>query len=158
MTIHAHQTEPRLKPIFHNIGLAGDRRAALAALAAHLPVLTDPGLVFGTSTPAEPNAEGVIVMGHFVLGPEAVAFMDDVYAYGWVRDFDWMSWSHTAEGRRLLHDPVAMESADEERLARVLTVCMRQAHWGSEALDDRAREGLLTRLMERAATLCRSRN
>ncbi|ARO55865.1 hypothetical protein B2G69_18140 [Methylorubrum zatmanii] len=158
MTIHAHSAELRLKPIFHHPGLDGDRRAALAALAAHLPVLTDPGLVFGTSTPAEPNAEGVIVMGHFSLGPEAVAFMDDIYAYGWVRDFDWMGWSHTPEGQRMLHDPSALENADEDDLAQVLTVCMREAHWGPEALHTRFREGLLPRLMERAATLSRSRN
>lgn len=82
MTIHAYSAELRLKPIFHHPGLAGDRRAALAALAAHLPVLTDPGLVFGASTPPKLGAEGVIVMGHFSLGPEAMAFMDDVYAYG----------------------------------------------------------------------------
>lgn len=79
--------------------------------------------------------------------------MADVYAYGWVRDFDWMSWSHTLEGRYLLHDPTALEAADEEGLARVLTVCMREAHWGSEALDYRFREGLLTGVMKRARVL-----
>ncbi|WP_286159129.1 DUF6508 domain-containing protein [Methylobacterium sp. Leaf456] len=154
--IRTHQTE--LKPVFHDPEKAADRQAALAVLASHLPILTAPGLVFGISAPARSAGDGVTEMGYFSLGPEAAAFMADVYAYGWVRDFDWMSWSHTLEGRCLLHDPTALEAANEEGLARVLTVCMRQAHWGSEDLDDRFREGLLTRLMERAATLCRSCN
>lgn len=114
--------------------------------------------MFGTVTPARSAGDGVIETGYFSLGLEAVAFMGDVYAYGWVRDFDWMSWSHTVEGRCLLHDPSALESANEEGLARVLTVCMREAHWGSEALDYHFREGLLTRVMERARALLRSRN
>ncbi|MFG5120490.1 DUF6508 domain-containing protein [Methylorubrum sp. POS3] len=151
-----HQAE--LKPIFHDPEKAVDPRAALAALASHLPILTAPGLVFGTATPARLVGDGVTEMGYFSLGPEAAAFIDDVYAYGWVRDFDWMSWLHTLEGQYLLHDPAALEAANEERLARVLTVCMREAHWGSEALDYRFREGLLTRLMERARALLRSRN
>lgn len=100
----------------------------------------------------------MIEMGYFTLGPEAVALTEDVYAYGWVREFDWMSWSHTAEGRRMLHDPAVLEDANEEDLAMVLTVCMREAHWGAEALNDRFRDGVLTRVLERAATLLRLRN
>lgn len=145
--------EAELKPVFHDPEKAADRRAALTALASHLLVLTAPGLVFGISTPTRSAGDGVTEMGYFSLSPEAVAFMADVYAFGWVRDFDWMNWSHTLEGRCLLHDPTALEAANEEGLARVLTLCMREAHWGSEALDHRFREGLLTRVMERAGSL-----
>ena len=92
-------------------------------------------------------------MGYFSLGPKGSALIGDAHAYGWVREFDWMTWSSTPEGDRLLGDPSALSGADEDALARVLTVCMREAHWGPEALDGRFREGLLTRVVARAAEL-----
>ena len=150
--------ETLLKPVFHDPESAGDPRAALTALANHLPVLTRPELVFGIATPARSAGEGVIEVGYFTLGPEAVALTEDVYAYGWVRDFDWMSWSLTGEGHRMLQDPAALEDASDDDLARVLTVCMREAYWGAEALNDRFRAGVLTRVIERAAALLRLRN
>lgn len=149
--------ETSLKPVFHDPEKVGDPRVALKALIAHRSVLAAPGLVFGVATPARSVGEGMIEMGYFTLGPEAVAFIGDVYAYGWVRDFDWMTWSRTAQGGRLLQDPVALANADEDDFARVLTVCMREAHWGPEALNDRFREGLLTRVLERAAALFHQR-
>lgn len=147
-----------LEPVYHAPSRSGDRRAALAALVAHLPRLTAPGLVFGVSTPARRIGEGMTEMGHYTLGPEAVAFMSDVHAYGWVRDFNWMEWSQTAEGQRMLHELFGLENADEEGITRVLTVCMREAHWGSQALEQRFNEGLLVRIIERAATLLYLRN
>lgn len=147
-----------LKPVFHDPEKAASPRAALAALAAHLPILTAPGLVFGTSTPARLAGEGVIETGYFTLGPEAVAFQSDACAYGWVREFDWMKWSQTPEGQHRLRDPVGLTDASDEDLARVLTVCMRGAHWGPSALDAQFREGLLTRIVERATALLDLRN
>lgn len=147
-----------LEPIFHDPEKAASPRAALAALAAHLPILTTPGLVFGASTSARSTGEGVIEIGYFSLGPEAVAFQRDAYAYGWVRNFDWIEWSQSTEGQRRLRDPAGLDETDEEDLARVLTVCMRNAHWGPSSLDAQFREGLLTRIAERAMVLLDLRN
>ena len=77
--------QAELKPVFHAPEKTADRQAVLAALASHLPILTAPGLVFGISTPARSAGDGVTEIGYFSLSPEALAFMADVYAYGWVR-------------------------------------------------------------------------
>ena len=146
-------TRAPLKPIYHDPEKVGCPRTALAALAVHLPVLTQPELVLGTWIQAKRTGDGLIVMGYFSLGPEGSALMGDAYAYGWVRQFAWMEWSSIPEGERLLRDPSALAGADEDALARVITVCMREAHWGPEALDGRFREGLLTRIVHRAAEL-----
>lgn len=142
-----------LKPVYYDPAKVGCPRTALAALAKHLPVFRNPDFVIGTATPAERTSSGVIVMGYFSLSDEAGALVRDAYDFGWVRGFDWMDWSQTPEGVYLLEDPCALIEADREDLARVVTVCMRSAHWGSKALADYYRSGLLLRILERASVL-----
>lgn len=142
-----------LKPVYHDPTKVGCPRTALAALAKHLPVFRRPDFIIGTATPAREASAGVIHIGYFTLSNEAGALMRDAYDFGWVRGFEWMSWSQTLEGVYLLEDPCALIEADRGDLARVLTVCCRSAHWGSEALEDFHSSGLLVRILERASVL-----
>ncbi len=147
------QNWDQLKPVYHDPEKIGCPRTTLAALAKHLPVFRRPDFIIGTATPAERTATGVIQIGYFSLFREAEALMRDAYAYVWVRDFDWLTWSETPEGAYLLEDPCALIEAERDDLARVVTVCMRSAHWGSEALEGYHQSGLLVRILERAAVL-----
>lgn len=142
-----------LKPVYHDPEKIGCPRTALAALAKHLPVFRNPDFTVGTVTPAREVSAGVIHVGYFTLSNEAGAFMGDAYDFGWVRDFTWMDWSRTPEGIYLLEAPNGLNAANRDDLARVITVCMRSAHWGSEALEDYHRSGLLVRILERASVL-----
>lgn len=147
------QDREQLKPVYYDPDKIGCPRTALAALAKHLPVFRNPDFIIGTATPAREVSAGVIHVGYFTLSDEAGAFMGDAYDFGWVRDFAWMDWSRTPESIYLLEAPNGLNAADRDDLARVITVCMRSAHWGSEALEDFHSSGLLVRILERASVL-----
>lgn len=140
-----------LEPIFHDPEKAASPRAALAMLAGYLPVFTRPGFVFGAWTAPEEAGPGMMVMGYFTLSPEAQAFLED--AYGWVRDFDWTAWTKTPEADRLLDDPAAVAAADQDDLARMLTVLLRQDRFIEGSLNTSFESGFLTRILDRAAGL-----
>jgi hypothetical protein len=142
-----------LKPIFHDPVKAASPRAALASLAEYLPVFTRPGFEFGSWTKPAPAGENTMVMGYFTIGPEAHAFMVGAYEHGWVREFDWPGWLGTPEAGRLLSDPATLAAADQDDLARTLTVCLRQDRFIEGGLNGWFEDGLLTRILQRAAVL-----
>ena len=73
----------------------GELPAALRRIARHLPVFEAPGFTFGSWEPARKRTDGVIVLGWYVPGPEAEAFLSDLG--GWITPFDWMpSWTAPA--------------------------------------------------------------
>jgi hypothetical protein len=74
-------------------------------------------------------------------------------AHGWVAPFDWAAWAKSAEGRRLLSEPDAMETADAGQIRRVLTVCARRERFCEGALLAAFESGLMLRAARRAAAL-----
>ena len=85
---------------------AGD---LLRRLASHLPVFEAPGFAFGSWEPSRKREDGVVVLGWFVPGPEADAFLADLG--GWITPLDWMTWASSSAGQAFLGHPDAVASA-----------------------------------------------
>ena len=129
----------------------GELAAGLHRLARHLPVFEAPGFKFGSWEPARERADGVIVMGWYVPGPEAEAFLADLG--GWITPFDWMSWASSSAGQALLGHPDAVASAYAEDLRKLLTVYVRSERFGDGTLENAFKAGMLTAIMRRAGVL-----
>jgi Family of unknown function (DUF6508) len=70
-----------------------------------------------------------------------------------VREFDWPAWLGTPEADRLLSGPATLAVANQDDLARTLTVCLRQDRFMEGGLNGWFENGLLTRILQRAAVL-----
>ena len=125
--------------------------AALHRLARHLPAFETPGFTFGSWEPAREGEDGVIVMGWYVPGPEADAFLADLG--GWIVPFDWMTWAATPAGQALLRHPDAVASASAEDLQKLLTVYVRGERFGEGTLENAFKSGMLTAIVRRAGVL-----
>jgi hypothetical protein len=92
---------------------------------------------------------------HSVLSPEAENFVRAAYQHGWVLglEFDWGQWMVTQEAERLRDGPKALCTATPEQLAELLTVLIRQDRFVEGALQSAFETGLLTRILERAASI-----
>jgi hypothetical protein len=73
----------------------------------------------------ERDTNGVIQMPYHELSDEMTRFVRDMAALGWVRPFDWMTWSATPRGRQLITEPSAIGTASVEELASLLTTIIR---------------------------------
>ena len=87
------------------------------------------------------------------LGEEAEEFYKVVYDYGWVRAFDWSTWGRSEDGQRLLNDPDALAQANEDDLAKVITVCIRADRFSEGYLAGCYESGLLGRVVARTDVL-----
>lgn len=124
----------------------------LEALAKYLPVFTAPGFKFSDVVPAKVEGD-IIQMGWTSYGPEAKAFMQDCYDYGWVQSTDWTNWMQTEEAQELSRDPTRMAAATIEDLAKVLTVSLRRDRFVEGSLAEDFEGGLITRAVTRACEL-----
>jgi hypothetical protein len=130
-------------------------RWQLEALASFLPVFTREDFVFATP-PVSEDGEAPTVFATCILSLEGEAFLDMVINTGWVLpEFDWPEWAMTEEAARLRDDPAALENATAEQLARLITVLVRQEHFGCDAMACSFRSGLLNRIVKRANALSR---
>jgi ADP-ribosyl-[dinitrogen reductase] hydrolase len=127
-------------------------RERLSALAAFRPMFEEAGFRFSAFMPDHRKGD-MIELGYTSYGEQAERFVQAAYHYGWVRRVDWMAWQNTEEGRRLLNDPAALESADEDDLARVLTTCLREERFCEGALAGAFESGLISRVLRRAEQL-----
>jgi len=84
-----------------------------------------------------------------------MSFIEATYKFGWVLwpEFDWIEWKHTPEAMQLRDGPEALSKATPEQLARLLTVLIRQDRFVESALQSAFESGLLTRILERAASI-----
>jgi hypothetical protein len=128
-----------------------DLAAALRRIARHLPAFEAPGFTFGSWEPSRKREDGVIVLGWYVPGPEAEAFLADLG--GWITPFDWMTWSSSPAGKALLGQPDAVASASVEDLRCLLTVFVRGERFGEGTLENAFNAGMLTAIMRRAGVL-----
>lgn len=127
----------------------------LAALAAFLPAFTAPGASFGRWFPEEgaPSAGGTFVVPWFELSPMGAAFLDACYTHRWVVPVDWVEWRKTPRARALYDDPAALAEATPEELALLLTSLVRGDRFCEGTLAGAYDEGVLLRVVQRAAAL-----
>jgi endonuclease III len=93
-------------------------------------------------------------MGGYALSATAAAFVQATYDYGWIlRDFDWPAWKGTDEAVRLHDDPVFLEQASAEQLAKLLTLIVRQDRFCDGLLNEVYESGFLIRILRRAEVL-----
>ena len=126
----------------------------LQALAAFLPIVTDPGFKPGEVVSPLPGDDGVMQMPFVDYGEAVDTFLKAASAKGWMlSDFDWPAWAGTEEAARLRDDPATLARAMPDQLMRLLTVCIRQDRFVEGALLDAFESGLIRRIVQRAADL-----
>jgi Family of unknown function (DUF6508) len=135
-------------------GTAATLRERLHALAAFLPEFEKPGFEFGQWVMPPPLESGVMIMAYFTEGPVADSLYRICYDMGWVlQGFDWPAWMNTTEATQLRDNPSVLERATFEQLARLLTVLNRQDRFVEGTLASAYKDGLLVRILRRAASL-----
>jgi hypothetical protein len=127
----------------------------LHALAAFLPEFEKPGFEFGQwVTPLAGGEPGVTIMPFFTQDPVAESLYRTCDDMGWVlQGFDWPAWNGTPEATQLRDNPGVLERATPEQLARLLTVLIRQDRFVEGALATAYEDGLVVRILRRAASL-----
>ena len=123
----------------------------LAALAKYQHAFTS-NLEPSTAAHPKKNEQGMVTIG-WREPDEVEAFLKDAYDYGWVQDFDWMTWSGTEEGTNLRDKETALASASIESLAKLLTARLRLDRFGEGTITGDFRSGLMLRIIQRAAQL-----
>ncbi len=128
---------------------------ALRALAAFLPQFEAADFEFGEWMVSDPSEDGVIPFPSFHLSPVALDFVSTCHEVGWIQwpEFDWVTWTGTAEAVQLHDDPAKLERAAPQQLSRLLTVLVRQDRFVEGALGAGFDSGFLLRILRRIATL-----
>lgn len=129
---------------------AAERLAGLAAWACRFAA---PGLAFGQWARSEPDDAGVVQMPWYAYGPEAHQFIEEMYALGWVQDFDWMAWSTTPAARQLLENPSHVRTAEADDLSHLLTTIIRGDRFSEGEVAAAFDSGLLSAIARRAREL-----
>lgn len=126
----------------------------LAALAAYLPVFEDPDFEFATLGGGNRLEDGAVQVPFTILSEQASEFVRTTYDHGWtVAGFDWNTWIATTEASSLFGDPAALAAATPAQIERLLTALVRQDRFDDGALYRAYTDGLLTRVVRRAAQL-----
>jgi len=136
-----------------NSGASKPLKERLHALAEFLPEFERPDFEFGHWEHPPSEEPGVTILSWFELGEVASAFVQVAYEMGWVWDFDWVTWMQTPEATNLRDNPLALAHATPDQLAKLLTVFIRQDRFCEGALESAYEQGLLTRIVRRAAQL-----
>ncbi len=125
----------------------------LRALAAFLAVFDSPDFVFGRWEQPAAESDGTGYFPQFVLSPQAEAFLAEVGRGGWIIDgFDWKAWNATPEAVGLRRGD-GFDRATPIALARLLTALVRQDRFVEGTLAEAHEDGLLRRIVDRAASL-----
>jgi hypothetical protein len=133
-------------------------RDAIKRLIAHRELFLRPPEELSWSEPVERNRDGVLVVPLPEYSKGLLAFIDDLYALGFVARFDWPAWQEV--GERIQTDPSALQRSDLTDLVKLLTIHARKerfcdGHW-SAAIHEGWFAGILDRLAEIDAELDRS--
>ena len=145
-------TSPTLLPVSHTDSVTTDE---LRRLARHRATFEAPGFRFGWWVPSRERDDGVIELGWYEPGPEALAFLTDARAL--IEPFDWPAWASGSEGRALLGHPEAVASASADELRKLLTVYVRSERFGDGTLEAAFDSGMLTAILRRAGILAAGR-
>lgn len=125
---------------------------ALRVLASWETRLAGSDFVFGSWTPAQERADGVIQLGYYTFSPEADKFLGEIRGAGLVSPFDWPSWLANPRGQQL-RAPDAVADADAAELAMLLTAIVRSERFNDGSLAGAFDSGLLLAIARRAGVL-----
>lgn len=126
----------------------------LKALAAFLPEFTHADFSFGEWQGLERTASGALTFPFVTWSDGVRRFVEAAYEFGWVRgDVDWIEWKGTPGATALRDDRSAVAGATPDQLAKLLTVVIREDRFVEGALNSAYASGLLTAIIQRAATL-----
>jgi hypothetical protein len=126
----------------------------LKALAEFLPLFEEPEFQFGMWHGSKRRKPGEFMLPYFELSETASLFVDMAYEKGWVLSgWDWPAWMKTEEAITLRDDPAALAAASADKLAKLLTVLIRQDRFVEGGLNSAFESGLLTAIVRRAAAL-----
>jgi hypothetical protein len=123
----------------------------LRRLARHRATFEAAGFRFGSWVKSRERDDGVIELGWYEPGPEALAFLADARAL--IEPFDWPAWASGPEGQALLGHPEAVASASADDLRKLLTVYVRSERFGDGTLEAAFDSGMLTAIVLRAGVL-----
>ncbi|PWR19993.1 DUF6508 domain-containing protein [Zavarzinia compransoris] len=144
-----------MKTSGESVGARGNRclTTDLRALADFLPAFRQPEFKAGEWKGGNETKPGVIQIPYVSYAPVVGAFCRAVYEHGWIKVFDWMTWTQSDEARSLRDDEAVIGNATPEQLAHLLTACIRQDRFAEGALMGAFESGLILRIVERAAVL-----
>jgi hypothetical protein len=125
----------------------------LQRLAAWTDRLADPGFSFGRWVPSWRGEDGAIHMPWFERSDVGQEFVSEMYELGWVREFDWMAWLGTPEGKRLSSRPEPVASASADDLANLTTAIVRGERFSDGEIEGALHSGILLAIARRAAVL-----
>jgi hypothetical protein len=126
----------------------------LARLASYLPRLQSES--FGHWTEMTRDEDGSIVMPEYVTSDLASAFFDTCYDDGWIRnDFRPSEWIGTPDAIALQTEETVLAGASAIELAKLLTTTIVAERFAEGALAEAFESGLISRILQRAATLAR---
>jgi len=81
-------------------------------------------------------------------------FVAAAYANNWVSsDINWVEWMKTDEAKKLRDNPTELAKASEHDLACLLTTLIRQERFCQGSLEVAYDSGLLTGILQRAASM-----
>lgn len=123
----------------------------LRRLARHRATFEAPGFRFGAWVPSRERDDGVIELGWYEPGPQALVFLADARAI--ITPFDWPAWASGPEGQSLLGHPEAVASASPDDLRKLLTVYVRSERFGDGTLEAAFDSGMLSAIVRRAGVL-----
>ena len=130
---------------------------ALRAVAAFLPVMSDPAFRFTDGQPpAVVRPDGGIQMRGYAYDPQVGRLLRTLDEVHWVHGDDgsqWPEWIQGEEARSLRDDPAALAQASAPQLARLLTVFARQERFNDGSRLGFWESGLLLGILRRAAEL-----
>jgi Family of unknown function (DUF6508) len=126
---------------------------ALHRLAAYESVFSAPSFLVGRWGGGDRHADGVIQMPYYEPSDEMARFTREMAALGWVRVFDWMAWSATPRGQRLITDPSAIGAATAEELSNLLTAIIRGERFSDGEIEGAYERGTLLAIVRRAGAL-----
>lgn len=128
--------------------------SALISLASFLKEIDDPEFKAGEWNSSEKSRDGYIHMPYVDFSPTVVRFIEAAYENDWVMaDFDWPEWARSSRAMRLHDDPDSISQAGASDLFRLLTVFIRQDRFMEGALLEAFDNGLIIRIVRRAASI-----
>jgi hypothetical protein len=126
----------------------------LRGIVAFLPAFEAPGFQFGHWVTSPPDGGDTLIFPYVSFSEAVGAFLDAAYELGWVLPgFDWGTWSKTPQAEELRNSPETLARATAEQVAYLLTSLIRADRFSEGALASSFKFGLLTRILQRAATI-----
>ena len=129
------------------------RIARLHRLAAFEARLSDPDDPAYENVPAIYEDGEMVQMPWWDARPVGMELLRSLREDGWLRPFNWIAWSSTPRGSKLLGSLDGLDDANEEELVRILTTLVRQDRFFDGALASAIQGGYVPHVCRRAGEL-----